>query len=154
CFEDPCGGAEDNRAFGSWISRQINLRHTIAQLVAQTVIQMQVLLMGGNPDNVKIEYPIEGGSKNPKSPGNTGYADIVYTAPDGTVYVWEVKSAGVGDAQAAAEVQHYIAALEAKGIHAVPGWKIGTGYVGVDPASGEVITVGDGGSPGSIIYTT
>lgn len=111
-------------------------KHTGAQEVSMAVIKQEVLARGGDPDNVTLEYRIEGASK--KKNGNDGFADIVYR--DGlTTYVWEVKGTS-SDAPpllnqatlAEADMNWYIGELQKKenalrsGVTVTHGWPLAT----------------------------
>lgn len=145
-------------------------RHTATQIVAQQQIKAQVAARGGNPKDVEIEYGIKGASKN--NTGNKGRADIVWTDnKNRKTYIWEVKGTVATpnsmtdvrlSADAAKDVAHYIKEQgkfdAARGWTTVPGFKLAHPLqVPFRPRFGggsEMLTVRNGRSPGTILYTT
>jgi RHS repeat-associated protein len=136
-----------------------NVRHQLAQLVAYFMVLARVTAMGGDPAKVTMEFSIPNASKKKGSTQN-GNADIIYTAPNGTVYIWEVKSAGEGGVDSAAasrqansEVIAYIQAYRVShpGVSVQPGFRIGT--ASSVSLMGEDITTYDGSLPGAILYS-
>jgi RHS repeat-associated protein len=162
--EDPGGSSSSESActgmcasYSSFYYGLNTLRHNAAVRAATRVLQVQVTLMGGNPAKVISEFTVKGGSK--ELTGNDGRADIVYIDDKTkTVYVWEVKSTGVGAAQAAAEVQHYMGYL--KKDPALAGYNVKPGFAmlgfGFEPVTGsaEWVMAYPGGQPGAILYNT
>ncbi|MFD1050246.1 hypothetical protein ACFQ1S_34355, partial [Kibdelosporangium lantanae] len=99
--------------------------HNKAQAVAILAIKVEVLLRGGNPDNVRGGALIPGASK--KRNKNVGYADITYDDGD-TIYVWEVKAASESW-KGAGEAEWYRRVLEGSGRSAKRGWDIGGPFI-------------------------
>lgn len=142
----------------AWLGSQINKRHQAAQEVAFRQIQKQVKAMGGKPENVEIEFEIEGACKSHKECGNSGRADIVYyDEQHKTIYVWEVKSyKGKGSLKASKEVQFYIKKLRDTGDYksVKPGFKVLPEPMFNDvPGSDEYVIVSNG-TQGALPYRT
>jgi RHS repeat-associated protein len=104
-------------------------------------------------DLLKTEFYIVGASK--AGTGNGGRADIVLQ-DQGQTWVWEVKAAGVGESQAAAEASGYINAMGGAANNVRPGFALKV-PVYVNMAGGETLEVY---SPtqtpdnGAILYTS
>ncbi|MEJ7648151.1 MAG: hypothetical protein WKF57_03725 [Nakamurella sp.] len=147
-------------------------RHNKARDAAAKQIRFEVAAMGGDPNNVGVEFEVVGGSKF--VPGNKGSIDIVYNdVKNKTRYVWEVKGTAARPVTpameqtlsvlASSEVVHYIAKQNASplndGYKNVPGWRLSRDVVTTvfTPRAGptpELLLVKNGTTPGAIIYTT
>lgn len=131
-------------------------RHHRARDAALWIIKLMVWAKGGNPDDVTIENPVPGGSKN--KTGNDGGADITYVDREsGIVFVWEVKKSTYSATVATAEILSYAPHLEKKypGMQVRPGFPLAIPPVGIvvpSPHPNELIRVVNGASPGAIMY--
>ena len=133
----------------AWLSAQIIYRHTAAQEVAAEHIRVQVRAMGGNPENVLLEFKIDDACKSHKACVQAGHADIVYIDNQrDTIYVWEVKSSLDGESlRATQELRFYMKKLFATGRfdHVKAGFKILPGpMIAAAPGSDEIVTVTNG----------
>ncbi len=130
-------------------------RHNWAVKVAYFYLLIHVALQGGDPTKVSMEHTVPGGSK--KGTGNAGRADLVWIDEStNTVWVWEVKSAGVGSQAATNDVNHYISHMrndpQYAGMDIKPGFMIpGLAVVVPGPGTGSTVVV-NGWSPGAILY--
>ena len=157
-FSDPSGLRPEEMSASEWGAylhqKDHTSRHNRAVDIALTALKLQVAASGGNPDMVFKETSIPGASKN--KTGNPGRTDIIYVdEAAGVVYVWEVKSSGVGAAAAAKDIAWYIPYI--KNVYPTmeirPGFPMRPDVVGgPSPKPGEVLLVYNGGAPGSILY--
>lgn len=140
-------------------AKDFTTTHDWAVAVAVLIIKTMVKAMGGNPNNVTVEYRIPNASKN--NPGkNHGKVDIIHVdEASGIVYVWEVKIGTYKSAQNTKEVRDYIEYLKKQsrynGYDIRPGFALAIPPIGVivpGPFPGQLIRVYNGGTPGAIHY--
>ncbi|WP_307833919.1 RHS repeat-associated core domain-containing protein [Actinoplanes regularis] len=150
----------------SWISYSNPTRHHAAVKAAAAVIAAKVMEMGGDPNAVRLEYPVEGGCtrKHKGACDHDGSADIVYIDRDtDTIYVWEVKSLGVAF-EAEPQVNKYLKKLQGSGPDqfrsARKGWRLGEIVPGFSSGTEEGLAVTDIINPlhptaetGGLVYT-
>jgi RHS repeat-associated protein len=134
-----------------------NARHRAAQIAARDRIRRQVADMGGDPEQVIIEYEIPDACKTKSHKGQCGQpgaADIVYIdEKTDTIYVWEVKIAHLQH-EAEKDVKHYIRKLRADGQFAnvEPGFALTSLVFAAVPGSKESVVVYNGPTEGQVLY--
>jgi RHS repeat-associated protein len=133
----------------SWTSFSKPTRHNAAVRAAAAHIATQVMAMGGDPNAVRLEYPVADGCKK-KHKGtcdDAGKADIVYIDRNAdTIYVWEVKSLGVAF-EAEPEVKGYLKKLQGTRLDqfgaAKKGWRLGEIIPSFSSGTAEGLAVTD-----------
>lgn len=118
-------------------------QHETAVFAAATDIWFQLTLQGYSPWQIarglELERPVPRGSK--KIPGNDGWADITWEAPDvHGILVWEMKIWTKAN-EAYRDVGHYVAAFNLSGIPAAFGFLLTSVIYVTEGGSGQIIRV-------------
>ncbi|MEU8377528.1 RHS repeat-associated core domain-containing protein [Micromonospora sp. NPDC048894] len=148
--------AEEKKRADNFIKYLNNVRHNAAQIAARDRIRKQVADLGGDPEQVVIEYSIPDACKTKSHKGecgDSGKADIVYIDEENkTIYVWEVKIAH-RPLEAEADVKHYIRKIKAQGEYdARPGFALTSLLFAAVPGSRESVVVYNGPTEGAVLY--
>jgi RHS repeat-associated protein len=129
--------------------------------IAAEIAQQRSMSLASALSLLTNEFYVGGGSK--KGTGNWGKADIVWedsgpgdvNEEDPTYYVWEVKANGYTPSEITAEVNHYVAQLDAAGENAAPGFALNSSILVAMPEYDETLdvhSVNPGRDDGGITY--
>jgi RHS repeat-associated protein len=153
CYTNPssggicsaCGGTYSGHGYGAqnmcgscWFG-QWNSGHDTATLLVASWLQATKPKGGGE---VTMDLSSSGGGRNEKNmivggssknPGKKpGYADLMYWANDGTVYIWDSKAMGPEEKKGKKEVDNYVQQLQKQ---LGDKWKVKPGFA-FSPVSG------------------